>query len=141
MNRTHQILKCYIHLAHGEHFETRPITTEMIRGDQYPIAERVWYANERWLKQLCEARGLSEREVYEKGIIPKPSVIANLIYSHKLHKVFGEIDAPGFRNNQFLLPTGHGVLYPVRINGLITELKFYPMSRLLKPMRKAASQR
>lgn len=143
MNRTHHVLKTYIALARGESYDAPEYTEAMLKEDvetgNVRYAERVWYVNERWLKQVCQAADLTEDEVYEKGIIHKPSVIANLIYSNKLYRMFGDLsDVPGFEGNVFQLPSGYGVLYPVRIDGLITELKFYPMVKLLQRKRKAA---
>jgi hypothetical protein len=135
---THLVLKCYIILARGEQYEPRDseaMLARQIETDEPEHAQHVWYAG-RWLDQVCEARGITPDEVYEMGIINKPSFIANLIYSDKLKRTFGDLNLSGFENNVYQLPKGQGVLFPIRLNGKITDLKFYPMSKILQ--RKAA---
>lgn len=140
MNRIHQIYKTYICLARGEHYTPSEIG-ECLYDDDCPasiLAQVNWFENTEFRNEVCKAGKMTDQQFFERGIIAKPSFIANLLYSSELRKIFGELNVDGFdRKGNFILPPGRGFFVPARENKLITGLKFYGMN-VLKEKAKAA---
>jgi hypothetical protein len=102
------------------------------RAEEYvPTMER---ALPRELEQICKTKQLSEERFIRSLAFPIPSHFQALIYSSELRKKYGDLSkVTGFSDEGiFTRPKGYGLLVPVRKNGEITELKFYPMREMLK---------
>lgn len=86
------------------------------------------------MEQICTAKNLTHSRFLTTLAFPKPSYIENRVFSGELKREFGDLsDVPGFsKNGTFELPKGYGLLVPVRKQGEIVELRFYPMRELLK---------
>lgn len=97
----------------------------------------VW-TDSKLADQICKARGISRERFVRSMCVPKPSVIANIVYCDELKKAFGDIsDIEGFDKNGILhLPKGAGLLFPKKEQGQIIGAEFYRLSRVLRPKEK-----
>jgi hypothetical protein len=138
----HLILRSYVALARGEHFTESEIgeTIDYIAPYSgrlialFPAVQFNWTENADLIKEVCEARNISEEKFSELMIFPKPTYIQNLVYSSELRRVFG-IGVLRFmqefnNDGNFVLPSYRGFFAPKHNGRLITALSFYEMSKL-----------
>lgn len=128
-----EVFEDYLTLARGGYLEQqdRPLTAI---ADEFPSS---WWDYRRELKEL-DKRGLRQRVM--KGCVPKPSHIENLVYCSELRRWHGNLsEVAGFdKKGNFILPSGYGVLYPVREGREIVRLAFMTFAQLMRPKAKAA---
>lgn len=92
-----------------------------------------WWLYERDLLRICEARGVRRLDVM-RTTAPKPSTIENWVYCAELREKYGDLSSiVGFDTNGNLrLPRGAGIIGPVREDGEIVRINFWPYSRLFR---------
>lgn len=141
--KNHIVLRCYIALARGEHFEPSEYEDGMVYEDiesgKPRFVEVCWYEDVKEIERICQARGITKEKLFGLGAVTQPSFVANLLYCSKLREVFGDLrEVPGFDSDgNFTRTPGYGMLVPVMKGQWITELKFHPMSKILRPAKVA----
>lgn len=138
MKRSHAIFRAYISLARGEHYvpsELGELADD--ETDDSILAQLNWIENAELKQTVCTVKKMTDAEFFKRGIIAKPSTIANLIYSAKIRRAFDVSEIEGFdKRGNFILPQGRGFFVPQRQGVWITSLKFYGMGVL--KMKEAA---
>lgn len=132
MKRSHAIFRAYISLARGEHYvpsELGELADEETEGSI--LAQLDWTENAELKKMVCQVKQMTDAEFFKRGIIAKPSTIANLVYSSEIRRAFDVSEIEGFdKRGNFILPQGRGFFVP-QLQGIwITSLKFYGMGVL-----------
>lgn len=127
-----EVFQDYLKLANGEDLEPSNVLTDVWGGPVY--ITRPWIDCAKDLKRICDARGVTRRQVIDSGAIPRPSHIENLVICAELRKWHGNLsEIEGFdANGNFKLPRPAGILYPVREGNEIVRLGFRTFSELFK---------
>lgn len=115
--------------VYQRHFSVEEVEHGITTGE-WATVERAVPAD---IDRICAAKGITRRRFMQTLAFSRPTAIQNLVFCSELRRRYGSFTAPGFVDGRFVLSKGYGLYVPVRKQGEIVELKFYPMRELLKP--------
>ncbi|HXG85515.1 MAG TPA: hypothetical protein VNI84_15945 [Pyrinomonadaceae bacterium] len=133
----HYVLRSYIALARAERLMPSEIgeTLDFVAPysgrlvGSYDIVQLELSGNDAFEKRICADLNLTGEQFFEQMIFPKPTPLANLLYSARLRRVFG-MDVLRFmsefdKDGSFKLEPGKGFIIPQIEENRISTLKFY----------------